>query len=159
MDEMLRYEVLFLAVPEITSDEISAIELSIEKSIKGGHAVLISFERWGKYRLAYPIRKNEYGVYFLVRFEVAHKNRDNLFKEIEALFTIKYNEIVMRSMVNRLEADQSLAYQRPDSLEEAPTRDVESFLKETKAPSFGSRSSQGRSDYEDMNDEHVEGTV
>ena len=123
-----RYEALMLAVPEVTQDEARTIETAIESAVKESKGALISFERWGKYRLAYTIGKNDYGVYFLTRFE-SPEGSDAL-KEIKSLFSIKLHDIVVRSVITRLPDTGSLEYQRPKSLEESPTRDVKAFLKE-----------------------------
>lgn len=124
-----RYETLVLAVPEITGDETKHIEKELVQVIEQSKGTLISFERWGKYRLAYPVNKNEYGVYFLVRFETENTN---LPKEMANVCKVRLNAIVMRDMTSRLDAKTSLAYQRPPSLEDAPTRDVRTFLRENK---------------------------
>ena len=52
-----RYETLILSIPEITNDESKAIEAAIEKTVKSTKGSVISYDRWGKYRLAYPIQK------------------------------------------------------------------------------------------------------
>ncbi len=124
---MVRYEVLILAIPEITQDESKKLESMLEQVIRDGKGSVISFERWGKYRLAYPVRHNEYGVYYLVRFEA--DSIGTLLEDIRALCALKIYDIVMRFIITRLEG-QSLAYQRPPSLEETTSRDVGSFLTE-----------------------------
>lgn len=144
-----RYETLVLAVPEITGDETKHIEKELVNVVEQSKGTLISFERWGKYRLAYPVNKNEYGVYFLVRFETENTG---LPKEIANVCKVRLNAIVMRDMTSRLDAKTSLAYQRPPSLEDAPTRDVRTFLRENKMEGLlstvdtGDRMSEG-SDY------------
>jgi small subunit ribosomal protein S6 len=121
-----RYEVLILTVPEITQDETKQLESELDRFMTKSKGSIISFERWGKFKLTYPIRSNAYGVYFLVRFELPATD----VKELNELFTIKFHTIVMRHLISRLEGD-SLAYQRPKSLEEAPaSRDMDSFLKD-----------------------------
>ena len=129
---MLRYETLILVVPEITKDETTHLEAQAEQLIKKTGGSIISFDRWGKYKLAYPLRKNDYGVYFLLRFEIENAQAQPLIESIRALFLVKYNHIVMRNMTTVLVPDQSLDYQKPESLEDMPTRDVDSFLKENK---------------------------
>lgn len=126
---MNRYETLVLAVPEITGDETKHIEKEIVQVIEQNKGTLLSFERWGKYRLAYPVNKNEYGVYFLVRFET---DNTDLPKNMSNACKVRLNAIVMRDMTSRLDTKASLAYQRPPSLEDAPTRDVRTFLRENK---------------------------
>lgn len=136
---MLRYEILMLAVPTITQDETKTIESSLDKIFKENKATMVSFERWGKYRLAYPVKKNDYGVYFLVRFE-AEDARQAL-EDIRTLFKVKLHEIIMRYVPTVLDPENSLVYQRPQSLEEEPARDrseknkIERILSTTKSRS------------------------
>lgn len=123
-----RYEILILTVPEITQDEIKQMETDLDRLITKSKGSVISFERWGKYKLMYVMRGNTYGVYFLFRFEA----NTSILKEIHDLLTIKLHTLVMRHLVSRLD-DNSLEYQRPKSLEETTTsRDMDAFLKENK---------------------------
>lgn len=125
---MMRYELLMLSVPEITLDEAKTLEAQIERTIREAKGVILSFDRWGKYRLAYPVKKNDYGVYFLVRFEIEDANE--LLQEFKSVFTVKLNDMIMRNMITKLDPKESLEYQKPQSLEEAPARDVNSFIRE-----------------------------
>lgn len=125
---MHRYEALMLTVPEITADEAKTIEQQVDRLVSEKKGTLLSFERWGKYRLAYPIQKNEYGVYFLVRFETAAPQP--LVSEVDTLLAVKLHDFVMRYMVTKLDPKQPLDYQRPQSLEEVPTREIGAFMKE-----------------------------
>lgn len=120
---MVRYETLILTVPHITAEESSAIQASIEKAVQDAQGNVLSFERWGKYRLSYPLNGVDYGVYFLVRFEVADDAKEGVLETIKTLCAVKYNELIMRFMMTRLAKQGSLAYQRPESLEEAPARE------------------------------------
>lgn len=128
---MIRYETLFLAVPEITADEANAIESQLEKAVQQAQGTVLSYERWGKYKLAYPVRIYDYGVYFLMRFEVSPEQKGQALDAIQTFFTVKQSEIVMRHTTVRLKTE-SLEYQRGESLEEAPTHSVDNFLKENK---------------------------
>lgn len=125
-----KYEVLILTVPEITGDELKNLEGQFEKVIRAEGGSIISFDRWGKYKLAYPIKKNDYGVYALIRFEVPKNSK--VANEIKMLFKVRFTNVVMRELITALDPQQPLIYQRPRSLEEAPVRDVEDFLKENK---------------------------
>lgn len=129
---MNRYETLILAVPEITSDEATAFEKQLDKTVSDAKGSVISYERWGKYRLAYPVQGNDYGVYYLMRFEVEDPNKETLLEALKTLFSVKYVELIMRNMVVRLDPHASLDYKRPESLEEVPTKDIDTFLKESK---------------------------
>ena len=129
---MLRYESLFITVPEITADEAGSLEKTLEKAVTDSKGSIISFERWGKYQLSYPIRRNDYGVYYLLRFEVGDDQKDTVLAEIKKLYGVKLGDLVMRSIVKSLPAKRSLEYKRPDSLEETPTKDIDTIMKESK---------------------------
>jgi small subunit ribosomal protein S6 len=145
---MVRYETLLLAVPEITSEETAKLENQFIKMVNAIKGNIISFEKWGKYRLAYPIRKNDYGVYFLTRFELPTEEKDKFFSDLKDLFAIKYHDIVMRHMVSALPATASLEYQRPRSLEEGP-KDMDNLLKKGKDSDMSMMKESGLS--EDIN--------
>jgi small subunit ribosomal protein S6 len=136
---MMRYETLFLTVPEFTNDEFSALESSINKTIQDSKGVMISCERWGKYRLAYPIDRNDYGIYGLVRFELEGGQKQEALESLKTLLKIKHGDSVVRCMTVALDPQASLTYNRPESLEEAPVRDVDSFLKENKMEGLRSK--------------------
>ncbi len=156
---MTRYEILMLAVPVITEDETKGIEKTLEGMIKSVNGEVISFERWGKTRLAYEVNKHEYGVYVLVRFEV-EKNKA-FFKEVHAALTVKYNDLVMRYVLVKLDPRQSLEYRRPHSVEDVPTRDVDSFLRENKMEGLITPGSSDKSglDLDDLGDDMIEGNA
>ena len=123
---MQRYEVLVLTVPEITNDELKQMENQLDRLVTDSEGGTLSFERWGKFRLTYPVRGNEYGVYCLMRFEAP----SSLINDMREFFAVKLHNIAMRHVFARVDGD-SLIYQRPKSLEEATTsRDVDTFLKE-----------------------------
>lgn len=127
---MSRYEILFLTIPEITRDETSSIESQVQKIVREHTGSLVSFERWGKMLLAYPIRHHDYGVYFLFRFEVAETSAEALIESLKTYLAVKLNETVMRHLINRLDMKASLVYQRPDSLEEMPGKTTDALMKE-----------------------------
>lgn len=125
---MLRYEVLFLTVPEITNDESQKVQDLFSQTIRKAKGKMLSFDRWGKYKLAYLVRKNEYGVYFLVRFDVALEDRDALLADLRDVFVFKCNNLIMKHIFQRLNEVASLDYKRPESLEDNP-QDLNDFLK------------------------------
>lgn len=129
---MVRYELLMLTLPELTADESTMLETQLEQIIKENRAELISYERWGKFKLAYPIRNYDYGVYFLVRFGCSKEAKQALLSAIKIFCMVKHTDLVMRHMTHALPSEGSLEYYRPESLEEAPSRTVDAFLKENK---------------------------
>jgi small subunit ribosomal protein S6 len=148
---MLRYETLILTKPEITQDEITALDAAVRQKIKEANGSFVSFERWGKFRLAYLVKNHEYGVYFLARFEA--KEASGLKELVKGLETkLSLTENVMRFMTTELDPKASLVYKRPQSLEEAPAHDVDSFLKENKMDGLlgERRNGRHRSDEDDF---------
>ena len=131
---MRQYEALLLTVPEITGDETKNLETQLDKIIKASTGSIVSFERWGKYKLAYEINKNDYGVFFLARFELSTGTKT--LEDMKHLFKVKLNNVIMRDMISVLDAKRPLAYQRPRSLEEAPARETEGFSRDNKMPGF-----------------------
>ncbi len=146
--QMLRqYEALLLTVPEITGDEVKNLETQLDKLIKSSTGSTISFERWGKYKLAYEINKNDYGVFFLMRFEIPQGTQ--LINDMKTALKVKLNNVIMRDMISVLNPKRPLTYQRPRSLEEAPTRETDSFTKDNKMTGFFAQSD----DIDDDSDE------
>ena len=149
---MVRYEALMLAVPTITQDEIKNIESHLDKVVKKDKGEIISFERWGKYRLAFPVKKNDYGIYFLARFEAEESG--SLIEDIRSLFVVSLGDTVMRAMISELDPEASLAYHRPQSLEEIPTEKVGAFLQE-RSNELAFRSDEEDDDLDDSDDEDM----
>jgi small subunit ribosomal protein S6 len=149
---MTRYETLLLATPEVTGDEISLVEKHLDTIAKKAGGSVISYEKWGKYRLAYPVKHNDYGVYVLARFEIGDEKKQTAIEEIRTMCDIKYPHFVMRHMTTRLEPKVSLEYIKPESLEDAPAHDVDTFLRENKMDGLrgADRSSRYQADDEDM---------
>ena len=150
---MFRYETCFLTVPEITADESKNIESQFDTIINDLKGTVLSYERWGKYQLAYPVRKNNYGVRFLVRFEVDKDNKNAILDQIKNLLAVRQTELVMRYTIVRLEPNQSLEYLRPESLDEMPAT-VEPYFKDHK--NRGSREEEVQGKDTDSSDEETE---
>lgn len=153
---MIRYETLMLTVPEITQDEAKRLESEVDRVIKSGKANLISFDKWGKCRLAYPVKKNDYGVYYLVRFEM-EENPNAVLDELRSIFTVKLNDMVMRYMISSLDPKVGLEYERPSSVEEAPSRETPAFFRENRAEGGYAPESKGMSEDidQDLEDEEA----
>jgi small subunit ribosomal protein S6 len=133
---MPRYETLILTIPHITTDEARDLEKAYEAVVKKHNGTFLTFDRWGKYRLAYPVRKNDYGIYYLARIEVDNAAQPGILEDLYAVLALKQGSIVMRHMNTKLQEGQALEYQRPESLEDTPTRDVGQFLRDNKMESL-----------------------
>ena len=128
---MFLYETLILTVPEITNDESKQLEKLFDTMIQKHKGAKVSFDRWGKYKFAQPVNKNNYGVYFLGRFEVDNDHKDTLLAEVDEYFKLKLSSIIMRFMTNTLDSKKSLEYTKPAPLDES-VRSADKFLKDNK---------------------------
>ncbi len=133
---MLRYETLILAVTHITADELSGIENLFEKKASDFKGNMISFEKWGKYRLSYPVKKNDYGIYILARYEIPKESSKKIFKILNDFLKINCNEIVMRYVTIKLDPKDTLTYKRPEPVDGGRSGGLDTFLKENKMESF-----------------------
>ena len=127
-----RYETLLLARTETTDDELSMIEQQLDKIFTQANGALSSFDKWGKYQLAYPVNKNSYGIYLLARYEVPKDGVATVLKEVDSFLKIKCNEIILRHLTVKLDASAPVAYQRPDSMDTSRTTSGLDTLKEQK---------------------------
>jgi small subunit ribosomal protein S6 len=121
-----------LARTEITDDELRALERQFDKIVADQEGRITLFDRWGKYKLSYPVQKNLYGIYILARYQVSGDVVAKLFEEVDTLFKIKYNELVMRHVTVRLEEGVSSMYKYPEAIGSRGTSDLGSFIKENK---------------------------
>ena len=133
---MAYYETLLLARTEITKDEIANLEQQLDKLISGAKGKLGLFDKWGKYKLSYPVQKNLYGIYLLTRYELPNKDVAEVFKELNMLFKIKYNDLIMRFVTTKLEGTPSTTYKKPESIDSRGTSSLDSFIKEHKMEGF-----------------------
>jgi len=70
MTAMCDYELVSIVSPE-ASDEVVATKIDgVTQLITGRQGVVDETQRWGKKRLAYPIKKYIEGNYSLVRFKL-----------------------------------------------------------------------------------------
>jgi len=115
-----------LASPAITQDELANLETQLQGVVTKAGASVLSCERWGKFRLAYPVNRNDYGVYLLLRFE-ASQLPTVVLENIRTILSVDQRNLVVRFVINMLDPKASLEYHRPPSLEETPPKEPGSF--------------------------------
>jgi ribosomal protein S6 len=133
---MLRHETLLLSPTQITADEFSMIENFFEKLMVDSQGKVTVFDKWGKYRLSYPIKRNDFGMYFLVRYEMPETQATNVSQKIAEFLKIKCNEIVLRYVTVKLKPNAPSIYKRPDPVDSGKVGDLDSFIKENKMETF-----------------------
>jgi small subunit ribosomal protein S6 len=123
------YETLMLVSSHTTDDEIAGLEKALKSELKSAKGTFSSFDKWGKYRLAYPVRKQEYGMYVLARYQV--ESTSPFFKSFEHHLRVKCNEFVMRHVNVHLDDDKFKAdYIKPEPLD--TQANVDNFVKNNK---------------------------
>ena len=65
---MRKYETIFVIDSLLKSEEIDSIINKYERFISANGGEIETIQRWGKKRLAYEIKKRQYGYYVLIRF-------------------------------------------------------------------------------------------
>lgn len=65
---MRRYETIFIAHPDLPDETISEVVERLSKIITDLKGIVVKVERWGKRKLAYPIKKQQKGYYILMDF-------------------------------------------------------------------------------------------
>lgn len=93
MLEMRDYELVTIISPEEGDDKVTDILNRIGKFINDRGGTVDEVNRWGKRKLAYPIKKFLEGNYILTRFKL----EPNLIKELEA--EISASEEILRHLV------------------------------------------------------------
>lgn len=140
---MLRYETLFLARTELTDDEASMIEKNLERLVQDAQGKLDSFDKWGKYRLAYSVNKSSQGVYILARYQAPNANVAKLVHELDQFLKLKCNETVLRHVNIKLKPNAPATYIKPDTVDMTRTGSLDSFFKDNKIENLLNTSEHG----------------
>ena len=99
---MLQYELVFIADPTYTDEEVDELLKGYEQVVTAAGGRSLKVERWGRRRLAYPIRHHEEGMYVLMTLECPA----SLVKELDRRF--RMNDRILRHMSVRVESELQL---------------------------------------------------
>ncbi len=99
---MLQYEMVIIADPTYTEEEIDELIEGYEQVVTSAGGKALKVEKWGKRRLAYAIRHHEEGFYVLMTLECPA----SLVKELDRRF--RMNERIVRHMAVRVENELQL---------------------------------------------------
>jgi len=70
---MPNYEAVFILKPTLSNEKVEEILEKVKGIITSGNGTIILSDSWGKRRLAYPVKKNKEGTYYLLQFSVDGK--------------------------------------------------------------------------------------
>ena len=90
------YELVLVISPEVGDEALDTTIDRISKFITGNGGTISDVERWGKRRLAYPIKHFTEGSYVLTHFKL----KPALSKEFEA--NLRISEEVLRHLLIKL---------------------------------------------------------
>ncbi len=121
---MKHYETLFLLRTDSTEDKVQTLEKGIYDAVKSAGGEVVSFEKWGRYKLAYPVNKQNYGIYILSRYNLPRDKTKTFFQEFDHNIKVKCSDFVMRHVNVLLPASKAnSSYNKPDPIDET-VRDV-----------------------------------
>jgi len=92
---MNNYETLYVLKPTLTDEETAANIAKIEEILVREGAEILATNNMGMRKLAYPVEKNERGVYTIVYFKAA----GSIVSELER--NLKFNEEVIKYLTVR----------------------------------------------------------
>ncbi len=96
MSTLRPYEILVIADPRPTDEEVAALLTQLGEQLKGLGAGVTKVENWGKRRLAYDIRKQREGTYAVLEVSA----EPSMVKEFER--QLRLNENVLRFLSTRV---------------------------------------------------------
>lgn len=102
------YEVMYIAMPETTDDDIAKLNETITKLIEKEGGTVAEVEGWGRRRLAYPIKKKTEGYYVLL--EIVGSGQE--IAELERRFRV--NDTIIRYMTVRVDEERKAADKKRD---------------------------------------------
>ena len=95
--ELHDYELVVIISPEVLDEAVEGVIGRISRFITESGGSVAAIERWGKKKLAYPIKHFTEGSYVLARF----KSKPKLSKELEA--SLQISEEVFRHLLIRVD--------------------------------------------------------
>ena len=96
---MTKYEIMFIVKTSMEEDEIKKTSEDIQKLINNKKSKVIDFKEMGRKKLAYPIKKELSGYYYVMTVEADH----DTIKEFDRKVSI--NEKVLRHLIIKLESE------------------------------------------------------
>lgn len=120
---MIEYEVSILYHPSLEVD-LSKAEEQILKVFANSKAKVVSTDNWGKRKLAYPIKKQDYAIYVFYTVEVEPSE----VRKIET--TLNITDEIIRYLIVKVDqkaiaAAEAAKAKKESVLEEAESEEVE----------------------------------
>jgi small subunit ribosomal protein S6 len=91
------YELVFIVKPEFADEQLESTITNISQFITGKEGVVSNIERWGKRKLAYPVKHSLEGNYVLAKIQLNPQRC----KELET--SLRISEDILRHMLVKVE--------------------------------------------------------
>ncbi len=96
---MTKYEIMFIVKATMEEDAIKKTSEDIQKLINIKPSKVIEFKEMGRKKLAYPIKKEVSGYYFVMTVEATHETIAEFDRKVSI------NENVLRHLIIKLEGE------------------------------------------------------
>ena len=90
---MRNYEVAYIADPDLDEASLAALDERVAGWITAAGGQTVQVDRWGKRRMAYPIKKRLDGVYVFVKAQLPPRATQNVEREL------RLQESILRFMI------------------------------------------------------------
>jgi len=97
------YEILFIVPNKFTEDEAKKIATKVDAMIVETEGKVTFSEFWGKKKLAYKIKNNEYGYYGLFEFDLEKENLAKIDNNLRLSTEILRHQIVIKKIKTEAE--------------------------------------------------------
>lgn len=91
----MKYEMLYLIDPAMTDEQRDACITKFEKTVQDLKGTVLSVDKWGHKKLAYPINYKTEAFYVLMTFEA----EGSILKELDRI--VGLTECVLRRMITK----------------------------------------------------------
>ena len=142
---MRQYETIVLLSPELTDETVDEKISGFENKVTEGGGEIVSVDRWGKKRLAYPINRQRHGIYFIVTYHsesavVADIERDmRIDEQTWRYMTVRMDEALLRKLEKN--AKSAAAREREGASEDGdsvrPSRSASDSVRPSRSDSSG----------------------
>ena len=96
---MTKYEIMFIVKATMEEDKIKKISEDLQKLLKTKTSKVIEFKEMGRKKLAYPIKKEVSGYYYVMTVEADKESIHEFDRKISI------NENVLRHLIIKVEGE------------------------------------------------------
>ena len=96
---MTKYEIMFIVKATMEEDAVKKTSEDVQKLINKKPSKVIEFKEMGRKKLAYPIKKEVSGYYFVMTVEADHETIAEFDRKVSI------NENILRHLIIKLEGE------------------------------------------------------